>query len=49
MISPDTQHFMAQRMKAHVRSFQVDHTPLVTAPDAVASVIVKAVRAIPAH
>jgi hypothetical protein len=33
MINPKTQHFMAERMKATVRSFAVDHTPLVTAPD----------------
>lgn len=44
MISPDTQHFMAQRMNAHVHSHQVDHTPIVTAPDAVISVIVEAAQ-----
>ena len=32
MIVPETQHFMATRMNARVRSLQVDHTPLVTAP-----------------
>jgi hypothetical protein len=26
MINPQTQHFMAERMKATVRSFAVDHT-----------------------
>ena len=49
MISRDTQHFMAQRMKARVHSFPVDHTPLVTSPDAVTNVIVEAVRAVSAH
>ena len=33
MINPRTQRFMAERMKATVRSFEVDHTPLLTAPD----------------
>lgn len=39
MINPRTQRFMAERMKATVRSFAVDHTPLLTAPDKVAEVI----------
>jgi len=45
MINPKTQHFMAERMKATVRSFAVDHTPLLTAPDKVVDIIVEAVRA----
>ena len=44
MIAPATQHFMAARMKARVRSHQVDHAPIVTAPDAVVDVIREAVR-----
>jgi pimeloyl-ACP methyl ester carboxylesterase len=44
MIVPETQHFMATRMKARVRSLQVDHTPLVTAPGAVVDIILDAVR-----
>ena len=48
MISPDTQHFMAQRMKARVHSHQVDHTPIVTAPDVVTDVIVEAVETVSA-
>src|SRR6476659_7895535 len=32
MIVPETQRFMATRMKARARSHQVDHTPIVTAP-----------------
>jgi pimeloyl-ACP methyl ester carboxylesterase len=49
MISRDTQHFMAQRMKAHVHAYPVDHTPLVTSPEAVTNVIVEATHAISAH
>jgi pimeloyl-ACP methyl ester carboxylesterase len=43
MISPDTHRFMAQRMKAHVRSHPVDHTPSVTAPSVVVGVIREAI------
>lgn len=45
MINPKTQHFMAERMKATVRSFAVDHTPLLTAPDIVIEIILEAARA----
>jgi pimeloyl-ACP methyl ester carboxylesterase len=45
MINPKTQHFMAERMKATVRSFAVDHTPLLTAPDKVVGIILEAARA----
>jgi pimeloyl-ACP methyl ester carboxylesterase len=45
MISPTTQHFMAERMNATVRSFAVDHTPLLTAPDKVVDVILEAAEA----
>jgi pimeloyl-ACP methyl ester carboxylesterase len=33
MIAPETQHFMAERMRARVRSYPVDHAPIVTAPE----------------
>ncbi|CAE6774447.1 alpha/beta fold hydrolase [Paraburkholderia nemoris] len=49
MISPDTQHFVAQRMNARVHSHQVDHTPIVTAPDVVTDVIVEAVETVSAR
>jgi hypothetical protein len=49
MINPETQHFMARRMNAHVRSYDADHTPIVTAPDAVANVIVEAVQSVAAR
>jgi pimeloyl-ACP methyl ester carboxylesterase len=45
MISPETQHFMAGRMGAKIRSHAVDHTPMVTAPKPVVDVILEAVAA----
>jgi pimeloyl-ACP methyl ester carboxylesterase len=44
MIVPETQRFMADRMKARVRAHPVDHTPIVTAPAVVAELILEAVR-----
>jgi pimeloyl-ACP methyl ester carboxylesterase len=43
MIVHETQRFMAERMKAHVRSHPVDHTPIVTAPFAVVDIIREAI------
>jgi pimeloyl-ACP methyl ester carboxylesterase len=45
MINPQTQHFMAQRMGAQIRSHSVDHTPLVTSPALVVDVLLEAVAA----
>src|ERR1700744_5322474 len=45
MINPKTQRFMAERMKATIKSFAVDHTPLLTAPDKVVDVILEAAKA----
>ncbi len=42
MISPATQHFMAKRMGARIRSEQVDHAPLVSAPERVIEMILEA-------
>jgi pimeloyl-ACP methyl ester carboxylesterase len=42
MIAPVTQHFMADRMKARVRSSTVDHSPLITAPGLVVETILDA-------
>jgi pimeloyl-ACP methyl ester carboxylesterase len=42
MIILDNQRFMAGRMQARVQSHPADHTPLVTAPDAVVSIIMDA-------
>jgi pimeloyl-ACP methyl ester carboxylesterase len=44
MIPAKTQHFEAGRMKATVRSHAVDHSPMLTSPQAVADVIGEAVR-----
>jgi pimeloyl-ACP methyl ester carboxylesterase len=44
MIVPETQRFMARRMKATVKAHAVDHTPSVTAPTVVVDVIREAVR-----
>ena len=37
MINPKTQHFMADRMGAKVRSHPVDHTPMYTDPNLVST------------
>jgi len=39
MIVHENQRFMAERMKARVRSHPVDHTPIVTAPSVVVDII----------
>jgi pimeloyl-ACP methyl ester carboxylesterase len=44
MILPETQRFMAERMKAKVRARKVDHTPVVTSPRVVADIIGEAIR-----
>ena len=44
MIVPETQRYMAGRMKATIRAHAVDHTPTVTAPSVVADIIGDAVR-----
>jgi pimeloyl-ACP methyl ester carboxylesterase len=46
MIVPETQRFMAARMKAKVQAHAVDHTPIVTAPHVVADLIREAVRSV---
>jgi pimeloyl-ACP methyl ester carboxylesterase len=46
MILPETQRFMADRMKAKVRAHAVDHTPSVTAPDVVVDIIREAIRSL---
>jgi len=45
MIVQDNQRFMAERMKARVRSHSVDHTPIVTAPGVVVDIIREAAAA----
>jgi pimeloyl-ACP methyl ester carboxylesterase len=46
MIVPETQHYMAQRMKAKMEAHVVDHTPSVTAPSAVVDIIRDAMRSV---
>jgi pimeloyl-ACP methyl ester carboxylesterase len=46
MIIHDNHRFMAERMKACVRSFPVDHTPLVTAPSVVIDIIREAIATV---
>jgi pimeloyl-ACP methyl ester carboxylesterase len=43
MINPATQSFLARRMGAQIRSEEVDHAPLVTAPELVVEIILEAV------
>ncbi len=44
MIAPETQRFMAERIGAKIRTHDVDHSPMQTAPDVVAAVILEAAR-----
>lgn len=46
MIVPETQRFMAQRMRARVRTQEVDHTPSVSAPTVVFQIIREAIAEI---
>jgi pimeloyl-ACP methyl ester carboxylesterase len=48
MILPETQRFMAERMKAQVRVHAVDHAPIVTAPHIVVEIIREAIRSVAA-
>ena len=49
MINPETQDFMAQRMKAKVRRLDVDHTPIATAPDRVVQLLLEAGKSVAAQ
>ncbi|MGA9603007.1 MAG: alpha/beta hydrolase [Methyloceanibacter sp.] len=46
MIVPETQRYMAQRMKAKIAAHAVDHIPSVTAPTAVVDVIRDAIHSV---
>jgi pimeloyl-ACP methyl ester carboxylesterase len=48
MIVAETQRYMAQRMKATIKSHAVDHAPIVTSPSLVVDVLREAVLAIAA-
>jgi hypothetical protein len=49
MIVRENQRFMAERMKARVRSHPVDHAPIVTAPSLVVNIIREAIAEIVAR
>jgi len=49
MIVPQTQRFMAERMKAMIKAHAVDHTPSVTAPTLVVDIIRDAIGAVTAN
>ena len=42
MINPKTQHFMADRMRAKVHSYPVDHSPMYSEPKLVINIILEA-------
>jgi len=44
MINPKTLHFMADRMRARIHSYRVDHSPMYTEPNVVINVILEAAR-----
>ena len=44
MINPMTQHFMADRMRAKIHSYPVDHSPMYTEPRLVINIILEAAR-----
>jgi pimeloyl-ACP methyl ester carboxylesterase len=46
MIVPETQRYMAERMKAQTKSRPVDHAPSVTAPAVVVDIIRDAIRTV---
>ena len=46
MIVADNQRFMAERMRARMRSHAVDHTPMVTDPPVVLNVLHEAIAAV---
>jgi pimeloyl-ACP methyl ester carboxylesterase len=46
MIVPNTQRFMAERMKAKIKAHCVDHTPIVTAPSVVVDIVRDAIGSV---
>jgi pimeloyl-ACP methyl ester carboxylesterase len=44
MIPAETQRFMAERMKARVRTAPTDHVPMLTEPSAVVDIVLEAVH-----
>jgi pimeloyl-ACP methyl ester carboxylesterase len=48
MINPETQDFMARRMKATLRRLDVDHTPIATASDRVVELLLEVGKSVSA-
>jgi pimeloyl-ACP methyl ester carboxylesterase len=48
MIAGENQHFMAARMQAKMKSHDIDHAPMVTAPAVVRAVLEEAISAVQA-
>jgi pimeloyl-ACP methyl ester carboxylesterase len=46
MVVPETQRYMANRMKARIEAYTVDHTPSVTNPEVVIGIIAEAIRSV---
>jgi pimeloyl-ACP methyl ester carboxylesterase len=46
MIVPETQRYMAERMKAKIRAHAVDHAPIVTEPRVVVDIVQEAIRSV---
>jgi hypothetical protein len=46
MINPETQEFMAERMKARTHTHRVDHAPLITRPAVVTAILSEAVQSV---
>jgi pimeloyl-ACP methyl ester carboxylesterase len=46
MINPETQRFMAERMRARTHSHPVDHAPLITRPDVVTDILSEALATV---
>ena len=46
LIVPETQRYMAERMKPKIKAHAVDHAPSVTAPGPVVDIIRDAIRTV---
>jgi pimeloyl-ACP methyl ester carboxylesterase len=46
MINPDTQRFMAERMRARTRTHEVDHAPLISRPEVVTAILSEAAQSV---
>jgi pimeloyl-ACP methyl ester carboxylesterase len=46
MINPDTQRFMAERMRARTHTHEVDHAPLISRPEVVTAILSEAAQSV---